>query len=120
MRASLKAEEEYAAMQINEIEEYLGLMREKQADIHLQVAEAEEQVGLVHEVLESDGIPEVSLSDDEDSSSSLHPTPPDYIDRNLSSLDTGGSNHYMSPGSYRRSGTPDSGSSSLAHSHPSM
>ena len=61
-------------MYINETEEYLGILREKKALLHLRLAEADDQIGVVREVLDSDGIPEVSLSDDEDSSSDTFPS----------------------------------------------
>jgi len=73
VRATLQAEEQSAIMHINETEEYLGLLREKKALIELRLAEAHDQVGAVREVLDSDGIPEISLSDDEESSSVTSP-----------------------------------------------
>lgn len=63
VRASLEAEENTVEHQINETEEYLGLLREKQAITQMRKAEAEEQVGMVRDVLDQDGIPEISMSD---------------------------------------------------------
>jgi len=73
VRNTLQAEEDFASMCIHETEEYLALLRESRANIKMQVAEANEQITLVQEVLESDGISEISLSDDEDSSSTSSP-----------------------------------------------
>jgi hypothetical protein len=70
-------------MEIVEMEEYLGLMRhedqsfadvqealgslrESKAVIDLKGQEADEQIGEVREMLDKHGIPEVSLSDDEE------------------------------------------------------
>jgi len=53
-------------MHINEAEEYIGLLRARKAAIQTQVADAEEQIGVVRDILDSDGIPEISLADDED------------------------------------------------------
>lgn len=80
MRNTLHAQEELEAMRINETEEYLGLLRARMAMTQTQVAEADEQIGMVREVLNSDGIPEVSLSDDEDSASeSCLPSPSEMV-----------------------------------------
>ena len=114
VRASLKADEDSASMHINEIEEYLGILREEKASIESQVAEAEEQIGMVREMLDSNGIPpEVSLSDDEDASTtSIPPASSDFMCLD-SELEVSGSMPYMH---LRRPGTPDSGSSSLSNS----
>jgi len=100
-------------MHINEIEEYLGILREEKAFIDMQMVEAEEQVGMVREVLDSEGIPEVSLSDDEGPSPPS--SPPAGSISMLIGTDSEGSdstppilNDYP-----RRYGSPDSGSSSL-------
>ena len=53
-------------MCINEMEEYLGILREKKAVIQLTLAAADDQIGVVGEALDSNGIPETSLSDDDD------------------------------------------------------
>ena len=70
-------------MEIVELEEYLGLMRhedqpfqdvqevlgslrENKAVIDLKGQEADEQIGEVRHMLDKHGIPEVSLSDDEE------------------------------------------------------
>ena len=70
-------------MEIVELEEYLGLMRhedqpfqdvqevlgslrENKAVIDLKGQEADEQIGKVRHMLDKHGIPEVSLSDDEE------------------------------------------------------
>lgn len=74
------AQEDSASKEIDEMEEYLGLLRAKRDIIHIQVSEAEEQVGLVREALDSDGIAEVCLSDDEaPSSPSSLPHSSDYL-----------------------------------------
>jgi hypothetical protein len=53
-------------MHINEMEEYLGILREKKAMIQLTLSAADDQIGTVGEALDSNGIPETSLSDDDD------------------------------------------------------
>jgi hypothetical protein len=77
------------------------------------MVEAEEQVGMVREVLDSEGILEVSLSDDEDLSPPS--SPPAGSISMLIGTDSEGSNstppilnNYL-----RRYSSPDSGSSSL-------
>lgn len=82
VRATLLAEEFRAAQQINEMEEYLGLLRQKKVIIGLRVMEADEQLGMVREALESKGIAEIEdpLSDVESfSSASSPPRSSDYI-----------------------------------------
>ena len=68
------------SMQIDEAEEYIGLLRVKQAAIQT-VADADEQIGVVWNILDSDGIPEVSLSDEDghNPSSDFHPPSSDFI-----------------------------------------
>ena len=83
VRATLKAQSHAAAMEIVELEEYLGLMRhedqpfqdvqevlgslrENKVMIDLKGQEADEQIGEVRHMLDKHGIPEVSLSDDEE------------------------------------------------------
>ena len=56
MRSTLLAEENSASRQIHETEAYLGLLHTKKAMIQVRVLEAEEQLGMVKEVLDSDGI----------------------------------------------------------------
>lgn len=74
------AQEDTASKEINEMEEYLGLLRAKRDIIHIRVSEADEQVGLVKEALDSDGIAEACLSDDEaPSSPSSPPHSSDYL-----------------------------------------
>ncbi|KIM83089.1 hypothetical protein PILCRDRAFT_88322 [Piloderma croceum F 1598] len=58
VQATLLAQEDSASKEIDEMEEYLGLLQAKRDIIHIQVSEAEEQVGLVREALDSDGITE--------------------------------------------------------------
>jgi hypothetical protein len=65
VHATLKAKQDSASMHINEIEEYLRILQEEKAFIDMQMVEAEEQIGMVREVLDSEGILEVSLSDDQ-------------------------------------------------------
>ena len=78
MRATLVAEEDKASKQIDEMEEYLGLLRSQKAVIQIRVSEADEQLGMVKEALDNDGIAEVSQSDDEDSAGSSPPQSSDY------------------------------------------
>ena len=84
-----------ASMHINEIEEYLGILQEEKASIESQVAEAEEQIGMVREMLDSNGIPEVSLSDNEDASTtSIPPASSDFMCLD-SELEVSGSMPYV-------------------------
>ena len=53
-------------MHINEMEEYLGILWEKKAVIQLTLAVADDQIGAVGEALDRNGIPETSLSDNDD------------------------------------------------------
>jgi hypothetical protein len=88
VRNTLQAKDDYTTMCITEAEEYLGLLREKKTSIKSQLAEAHEQIVLVKEVLDSDGISEISCSDDEDSMSSAS-SPPRFSDfLPLESVDT--------------------------------
>jgi hypothetical protein len=52
------------------MEEYLGLLRAKRALIQVRVSEADEQLGMVRDALDSVGIAEISQSDDDSSVSS--------------------------------------------------
>jgi hypothetical protein len=80
VRATLLAEEDCASKHIDEMEEYLGLLRTKRAMIQVRVSEANEQLGMVREALDTDGIGEVPLSDDESfSSASPPPRTSDYM-----------------------------------------
>ena len=81
VRATLKAKEEYTAKHIDKMEEYVGMLRVKRAMIQLKVSKADEQLGRVKEALDSDGIAEVSLSDNESSSASLPPQSSDFLCR---------------------------------------
>ena len=53
-------------MEINKAEEYLGLLRENQAAVQRRLKKADEQIGVVCDALYSDGISELSSSDDKD------------------------------------------------------
>jgi hypothetical protein len=95
-------------MHINETEEYLGLLRARKALVELRLSEADDQVGIVREILDSDGIPEISLSDDEDSSSVVAPpTSPKNIGMNSSDVDSDTESYY----SRRRDNSDDTSSS---------
>ena len=50
-------------MEINEVEEYLGLLREKQAIVQKRLKKADEQIGTMHDALHSDGITGLSSND---------------------------------------------------------
>jgi hypothetical protein len=73
MRATLRAEEDFALMEINEAEEYLGLLREKMAIIQARVTGADEHIAMVREELDSDGLLDNPHSDHEDSISASSP-----------------------------------------------
>jgi hypothetical protein len=51
---------------LEDLEEVLGLLRENKAVIDSKGQEADEQIGEVREMLDKHGVPEVSLSDDEE------------------------------------------------------
>ena len=72
------------AMEVNETEEYLGLLREKQAAVQMKLRQADEQIGVVHGALCSDGISE--LSSDDESDEIKHVTSEDVIPPFLSYL----------------------------------
>lgn len=52
-------------MEINEAEEYLGLLREKQAAVQRRLKQADDQIGIVRDALRSDGITEQPSEDEE-------------------------------------------------------
>lgn len=79
MRSTLLAEENSASRQIDETEAYLGLLRAKKAMIQVRVSEAEEQLGMVKEVLDSDGIAEGAESDDEVFFATSPPRSSDFV-----------------------------------------
>jgi hypothetical protein len=79
VQATIQTKEDYTSKHIDEVEEYLGLLQAKRATIQHQVTEAEEQLSMVWEALDSDGIAEVSLSDNESSSASSPPQSSDYM-----------------------------------------
>lgn len=115
MRTTLEAQSYATAMQIAEMEEYLGLMwhesesitdleelmevlRQRKAVIDMKGVEADEQIGEVRQMLDNHGIPEAPLS--EDKCDSYHPRSPpvwpsSYInsdtDSDLSDGDSGAS-----------------------------
>ena len=66
VHTTLKSKIETAKNEINEMEEELGCLRIRKAMMEVQVSEADDQIAMVWEMLNWDGIPEVSLSDDED------------------------------------------------------
>jgi len=99
-------------MQIVEMEEYLGLMRDKsesiteledlmevlrqkKAVIDMKGVEADEQIGEVRQLLDNHGIPEAPLSEDSYHPRSPSVRPPSYInsdtDSDLSDGDSGAS-----------------------------
>lgn len=87
MRRTLIAEEELNNRRIEEAEEYLGVLRSHHGVIMLQVDCADEEIGRVKHSLDTDGIPEISLSDEEDneesSSDYLHPPSSDLVCENI-------------------------------------
>ena len=91
VRTTLEAQSHAAAMQIAEMEEYVGLMRlesesitdleeflgslrQRKAVIDLRGLEADEQIGAVRQILDNHGIPETPLSRDEQSCSQPLPS----------------------------------------------
>ena len=66
VRATLKSKIETAMKEIIEMEEELGCLRIRRAMMEVQISEADDQIARVQEMLNQEGIPEISLSDDED------------------------------------------------------
>ena len=64
--ATLKSKIETAMKEINEMEEELGCLRIRRAMMEVQISEADDQIARVQEMLNREGIPEISLLDDED------------------------------------------------------
>ena len=64
--STFQAEDSTMAMEINEMEEYLGLLREKQAAVQMKLRQADEEIGGVWGAFHSDGISELSPSDESD------------------------------------------------------
>ena len=52
MQASLLSQKQLAVSEITEVEEFLDLFRAKKAMIELQVGKADEQIGIIREVLD--------------------------------------------------------------------
>ena len=65
--ATLKSKIQTAKNEINEMEEELRCLRIRKAMMEVQVSEVDDQIAMVREMLNWDGIPEVSLLDNEDS-----------------------------------------------------
>ena len=77
VRASLVSQQQLAEDEINEVEEYLGLLRAKKATIELHVGEADQQIGIIHEVMNDHGISDISAScSNEDLALDDYPLPP--------------------------------------------
>ena len=68
--ATLLSWQQQADAEMNEVKEYLGLLHAKKAAIQLQVGEANEQIGVLCEVLHEHGISGALPSADECSDSS--------------------------------------------------
>ena len=62
------------SIEINEAEEYLGLLWEKQAAVQRKLRKADEQIGTVCNALSSNGIAEFSSDDNEDIISDSEPS----------------------------------------------
>lgn len=68
-RASIKVRIHAGATRIHELEEYMGLLRTKQAILVNREIAANEHIGHVRDVLDQSGITEFSQSDDEEDNS---------------------------------------------------
>lgn len=66
VRRTLISQQGSADLEITETEEYLGFLRAKKALIEIRVTEADEQIGVVREILDQNRLSEVLLSDDGD------------------------------------------------------
>ena len=60
--ASLVSQQQLAVDEINKVVEYHGLLRAKKAMIELRVGEADQQIGIIHEVMNDHGISGISAS----------------------------------------------------------
>lgn len=78
-RAALRAKDRRYTTRIQEIEEYLGLLRNKQAIVQNRYADADQQMGYAMDILYQNHIPEQSLSDYEDGMDDDLPPPSDVI-----------------------------------------
>lgn len=88
MRATLLSQQHLADTEINETEEYLGILRAKKAAIELRVGEAEEQIGVMREVLDEHGIRDTPLSGEGGTpSSDGYPLPPSSSPASKSHID---------------------------------
>ena len=77
VRASLVSQQQLVEDEINEVEEYLGLLRAKKATIKLHVGEADQQIGIIREVMNDHGISDISAShSNEDLAPDDYPLPP--------------------------------------------
>ena len=75
--ASLVSQQQLAEDEINEVEEYVGLLRAKKATIELRVGEADQQIGVICEVMNDHGISDISASrSNEDLAPDDYPLPP--------------------------------------------
>ena len=61
VRASLVSQQQLVEDEINEVEEYLGLLRAKKATIELCVGEADQQIGIICEVMNDHGISDIHI-----------------------------------------------------------
>ena len=77
--ASLQAEEDSFSKQIEEMEKYLRLLQTKRAMVQIKALEADEQLGMIKEALDSDGIPEAQLSDNESDYAASSPHSSDFV-----------------------------------------
>ena len=64
------------ALEIDETEEYLGLLRHKQAVVQQRLKNAEEQIGAVRNALCDDGISELSSDEEDNEAEADDLTPP--------------------------------------------
>ena len=77
MRALLVSQQQLAEDEINKVEEYLGLLRVKKATIELRVGEADQQIVIIHEVMNDHRISDISAShSNEDLALDDYPLPP--------------------------------------------
>ena len=85
--ASLISQKQLADTKINQAEKYLGLLWVKKAVIELKVVEADEQIGVICEILNEWEISKTCGSNDdkEDPTSDCYPLPPSSLPNNHSS-----------------------------------
>lgn len=97
VRATLRAKIDSAMKEINETEEELGCLRIRKVMMEVQMSEADDQIAMVREMLNKDGIPEIPLSDHEDDdqlSDFRQYPPPSFLSQSIADRQSRSSDSY--------------------------